>query len=304
MLVPSLGLLTAPAVVQAQGTREGEGEGEAHAHGAVSTMQLSSRTLRATNAADDTLLPPDADHALARLNASPRHGQWVMIPRGKGDSLRAWIVYPERSTRAPVIVVIHEIFGMSTWIRAVTDQLAASGYIAIAPDLLTGQQLPGAPDSVPIQAAIAAVSKLNAADVQRDVNATATYAMALPAALPRYGIVGFCWGGSVSFANAVHGLPSLAASVVYYGTPPSDLAAVHAPVLGLYGANDARVVMTIAPADSAMHALGRTYVHHVYDGATHGFLRAQQGGTNGANMAATSAAWPATIGWLRKYLDR
>lgn len=254
--------------------------------------------------ADDTSLPPDADHALARLDASPRHGQWVMIPRGNGDSLRAWIVFPERSTRAPVVVVIHEIFGMSNWIRAVTDQLAADGYIAVAPDLLTGQQLPGAPDSVSVQAGIAAVSRLNPADVQRDVNATARYAMALPAALPKYGIVGFCWGGGVSFANAAQGLPALGAAVVYYGTPPANLAAVHAPVLGLYGENDARVVMTVAPTDSAMHALGKTYEHQVYDGATHGFLRAQHGGASGANMTATRQAWPATIAWFHRYLGK
>lgn len=247
-------------------------------------------------------LPPDAEHSVARLNASPRHGQWVMIPRGNGDSVRAWIVYPERSTKAPVVVVIHEIFGMSDWIRAVTDQLASEGFIAIAPDLLSGEKLAGAPDSIPTQVAVAAVSKLDPAAVQRDIDATARYAMALPSALPKYGIVGFCWGGGVSFQHAVHS-PTLAASVVYYGTSPvtASLASIHAPVLGLYGGNDARVVSTIPPADSAMHAMGKTYVHHVYDGATHGFLRQQTGG-NGANETATRQAWPATIEWFHRYL--
>lgn len=247
-------------------------------------------------------LPPDAEHAVARLNASPRHGQYVMIPRGNGDSLRAWIVYPERSTKAPVVVVVHEIFGMSDWIRAVTDQLASEGFIAVAPDFLSGESLPGAPDSIPTQAAVAAVSKLDPAAVQRDIDVTARYAMALPSALPRYGIVGFCWGGGVSFQHAVHS-PTLRAAVVYYGTSPASasLASVHAPVLGLYGGNDARVVMTIPPADSAMRALGKTYEHHVYDGATHGFLRQQTGG-NGANEAATRQAWPATVAWFRRYL--
>ncbi len=252
---------------------------------------------------DDASLPPDADHAIARLNASPRHGQWVMIPRGPaGDSVRAWIVYPERSTKAPVVVVIHEIFGMSNWVRAVTDQLAAAGYIAIAPDFLTGQTLRGAPDSVSVQDAVAAVSKLKPEAVQHDIDVTARYAMALPSALPRYGVVGFCWGGGVSFAHAVHS-PTLRAAVVYYGTSPetSQLSAIRAPVLGLYGGADARVVMTIPPADSAMKAMGKTFDHHVYDNATHGFLRAQTGG-NGANMAATRQAWPATIAWFNKYL--
>lgn len=251
----------------------------------------------------DTSLPPDAAHAVARLNASTRHGQFVMIPTARGDSIRAWIVYPERSTKAPVVVVVHEIFGMSNWIRAVTDQLAADGFIAIAPDFLTGQNLPGAPDSVSMQAGVAAVSKLNMNDVQSEIDAAAKYAMALPAALPKYGIVGFCWGGGVSFMHAVHS-PTLGASVVYYGTSPRTdlLSSVRAPVLGLYGGNDARVVMTIPPADSAMKAMGKTYDHTVFDGATHGFLRQQDGGVNGANLTATRQAWPATIAWFRKYL--
>lgn len=252
---------------------------------------------------NDPSLPPDAAHAVARLNASPRHGEYVMIPTAKGDSVRAWIVYPERSTKAPVVVVVHEIFGMSNWIRAVTDQLAAAGFIAIAPDFLTGQNLPGAPDSVSIQAGVAAVSKLDMNDVQRDIDAAAKYAIALPAALPKYGIVGFCWGGGVSFMHAVHS-PTLGASVVYYGTSPKTelLSSVKAPVLGLYGANDARVVMTVAPADSVMKAMGKTYNHEVFPGATHGFLRQQDGGVNGANLAATRQAWPATIAWFHKYL--
>ncbi|MGI9089861.1 MAG: dienelactone hydrolase family protein, partial [Gemmatimonadaceae bacterium] len=233
---------------------------------------MSAAGNASTTGPNDPALPPDAAHAVARLNASPRHGEYVMIRTAKGDSLRAWIVYPERSTKAPVVVVVHEIFGMSNWIRAVTDQLAAAGFIAIAPDFLTGQNLPGAPDSVSVQAGVAAVSKLDINDVQRDIDAAAKYAMALPAALPKYGIVGFCWGGGVSFMHAVHS-PTLGASVVYYGTSPKTelLSSVNAPVLGLYGANDARVVMTIAPADSALKAMGKTYRPEVFAGATHGF---------------------------------
>lgn len=267
-------------------------------HAAHAAMQMAASSPDTSRS-----LPPDAEHAVARLNASPRHGQYVMISRANGDSLRAWIVYPERSTRAPVVVVVHEIFGMSDWVRAVTDQLASEGFIAIAPDLLSGQALPGAPDSIPTQAAVAAVSKLDPAAVQRDIDVTARYAMALPSALPKYGIVGFCWGGGVSFQHAVHS-PTLGASVVYYGTSPAtaSLASIHAPVLGLYGGSDARVVMTIPPADSAMRAMGKTYEHHAYDGATHGFLRQQGGGANGANEAATRQAWPATIAWFRRYL--
>jgi carboxymethylenebutenolidase len=138
--------------------------------------------------------------------------------------------------------------------------------------------------------------------VQKQLDAVAQYGMSLPAAQKKYGIVGFCWGGGVSFAHAVHA-PELGASVVYYGTSPkpTDLPSVRAPVLGLYGGNDARVNATIPAADSALRVLGRTYVRNIYDGAGHGFLR-QQTGMNGANLAATREAWPATIAWFRTYL--
>jgi len=251
---------------------------------------------------DNRGLPPDAAGALARLASSPRHGEWVTIRTGEGDSLRAWVVYPQRSTKAPVVLVIHEIFGLSSWIRSVADQLAADGFIAIAPNLLTMKNLPAGPDSVVAPAARAVIGTLDPAWVQRQLSAAAQYGMSLPAAEKRYGIVGFCWGGATSFAHAVNA-PDLGASVVYYGTSPktADLGSVRAPVLGLYGGNDNRVNATIAPADSALRAAGRTYLPTIYPGAGHGFLR-QQTGMDGANMAATSAAWPATIAWFKKYL--
>jgi len=253
-------------------------------------------------ASNDPRLPPDASGALARLRASPRHGEWVILHTGGGDSLRAWVVYPERSTKAPVVVVVHEIFGLSSWIRGVADQLAADGFIAIAPDLLTIKNLPDGPDSVVAPLATAAIRTLDPAWVQKQLDAVGQYGMSLPAAQQKYGIVGFCWGGGVSFAHAVHS-PGLGASVVYYGVSPktTDLTSVRAPVLGLYGGNDARVDATIPPADSALRALGRTYAYSIYPGAGHGFLR-QQTGMDGANLAATRAAWPATIAWFRKYL--
>jgi len=287
-LIGSL-LVAASSVVQAQGAMTHD----------MSSMDMSHGT---SATVDDTTLPPDAEHSLARLNASPRHGQWVMIQTATGDSLHAWIVYPERSTKAPVVVVIHEIFGMSTWIRAVTDQLAKEGYIAIAPDLIPGSKIPVGADSLSNQEAVAAVSKLNPANVQAGIYAAANYAMALPSALHKYGVVGFCWGGTASFAHAVVS-PDLGASVVYYGTAPSaaNLLSVKAPVLGLYGGSDARVLATVAPADSAMKALHKVYDPHVFAGAGHGFLRAQTA-QNGANMTATQQAWPATIKWFRKYL--
>lgn len=248
-------------------------------------------------------LPADAAGARARLASSPRHAEWVTISSGS-DSVRAWVVYPERKTKAPVIVVVHEILGLTPWVRAVADQLAADGFIAIAPDLLTMKGLPNPTDSVPGQLAAAAIRTLDPRDVQRQIDATARFAMALPSALPKYGIVGFCWGGNVSFEHAVHS-SSLGASVVYYGSSPKteSLVSVRAPVLGLYGGTDARVGATIPPADSAMRAMRKTFTHYSYDGAGHGFLR-QQGLLDGANFTATEQAWPATIAWFRRYLGR
>ena len=253
--------------------------------------------------AQNAALPADADNSRTRLNASPRHGEWVMISAGS-DSVRAYLVYPERKTKAPVVVVVHEIYGLSPWIRAVADQLAADGFIAIAPDLLTSKNLPNPTDSVPAQLATAAIRTLDPDDVHRQISAAANYAMSLPSAIRKYGIVGYCWGGGVSFEHAVRS-PSLGAAVVYYGISPASasLASVKAPVLGLYGGNDARVDATIPPADSTMKALGKTYEPHIYEGAGHGFLR-QQTGQNGANLTATQQAWPATIAWFRKYLGK
>jgi carboxymethylenebutenolidase len=235
-----------------------------------------------------------------RLANSPRHGEWVMVRTG-GDSVRAWVVYPERRQRAPVVVVIHEIFGLTSWIRAVADQLAADGFIAIAPDLLTGKTKIH-PDSAGSDAR-EVIRTLNPDDVHRQLAAVGQYAMGLPAALPRYGVVGFCWGGSASFQHAARSPAGLGAAVVYYGSSPStdQLASVRVPVLGLYGSDDARVNATVPPADSAMRALGKSFTYHMYQGAGHGFLRAQDG-KDGANMSATREAWPTTLAFFRRHL--
>jgi carboxymethylenebutenolidase len=227
-----------------------------------------------------------------------------MIRTGPSDSVKAWVVYPQRSTKAPVVVVVHEIFGLSTWVRGVADQLAADGFIAIAPDLLTGKLAPEpGSDTVNSQAATAAIRSLRTEDVQRQIAAVGQYGMALPAAEKHYGVVGFCWGGGVSFASAVESPNGQGAAVVYYGTSPAtaSLARVKVPVLGLYGGEDARVGATVPPADSAMKALGKRFEPHTFAGAGHGFLR-QQDGQNGANLAAARQAWPLTLSFFRSTL--
>jgi len=248
-------------------------------------------------------LPPVEDSAVARLNASPRHGEWVTYDAGGGDSVRAWIVYPEVSGRAPVVVVIHEIFGLTDWIRAVTDQLAAEGFIAIAPDLLTGHgPNGGGTASVDRQGAIALIRDLKPDDVARRLKAAAAWATALPAARNVVGSVGFCWGGTTSFAFAATDA-DLKAAVVYYGTPPAEDAAarIRAPVVGFYGGDDARVTSTVDPTRALMSRLGKSYEPHVYAGAGHGFLR-DQAGRDGANLKAAQEAWPRTVAFLRETL--
>ncbi|MDQ6830306.1 MAG: dienelactone hydrolase family protein [Gemmatimonadota bacterium] len=253
-------------------------------------------------------LPAGAADAQARLAASPRHGEWVLIKVGS-DSVRAFVVYPQVNKKAPVIIVVHEIYGLSSWVRGVADQLAAEGFIAIAPDLLTGKLPPNLSDSALKVQGPPMIRTFDAEDVQRKLDAIAQYGMALPAAMKKYGIVGYCWGGGVSFAHAAHAGASstFGASVVYYGVAPKpeSIANIHAPVLGLYGDNDMRVNSTIPIADSVLKPLGRTYEHTIFPGAGHGFLRAQtqdNGEIMQANLDATKQAWPRTVAWFKKNL--
>jgi carboxymethylenebutenolidase len=253
---------------------------------------------RRASSAEPPKLPPGEDAARARLDASPRHGEYAAVDVG-GTPVKTWVVYPERKDKAPVVIVIHEIFGLTDWIKSVADQLAADGFIAVAPDLLSGKgPKGGGTDAFPGRdAAIEAVSGLPRAEVNARLNAVRAYALGLPAANGKLATVGFCWGGASSFAYAA-AQPALDAAVVYYGTPPPDLAPVKAPVLGLYGGNDARVNATIESTTAKMHELGKSYEPHVYYGAGHGFLRAQG---EPDNAQAAEKAWPRTLEFLREH---
>jgi carboxymethylenebutenolidase len=249
--------------------------------------------------------PPDEEGALARLDASPRHGEWVMYDAGDGDMVSAWVVYPERADNAPVVIVIHEIYGLTDWIRSVADQLAADGFIAIAPDLLTGKGPDGGnADSMDRQGRVQAIRSLDRAEVNRRLKAAGSYATSLPAATDQVGVVGYCWGGSSSFLLATD-WADLDAAVVYYGSSPATetLSAIQAPVLGLYGGNDNRVNATIPDASTEMERLGKRYEVEIYDGAGHGFLR-NQPGQEGANLRATAQAWPRTVAFFRELLEQ
>jgi len=223
-----------------------------------------------------------------RLAASPRHQEMVDIKvPGVDKPMQAFIVYPERPDKAPVVLCIMEIYGMTDWVKATADQLAADGFIALAPDF-TSLKLAGT-----------AVSAIPAAEIMADLNATRDYGLKLPAANGKSATVGFCWGGGMSFSYAA-AQPDLNAAVVFYGTPPADgeLPRIKAPIAGFYGGSDARVTATVAPTTEKMKTAGKSYDPHVYDGAGHGFMRAQ---TPGANAKAAQEAWPLVVKFLQDH---
>src|SRR5688572_24109810 len=248
-------------------------------------------------------LPASGTEANQRLAASPRKGEWVMVRTGT-DSVRAWVVYPAQRRNAPVVVAVHDNQGMSNWIRAVADQLAADGFIAIAPDLLSMLDVARHPDGESVREAVsAALRNVDQTTRDRFIQAVGEWGTKLDGASSKYGIVGFCWGGSTVFAHAVAAPAALGAVVVYYGGAPAPdrLASVRAPILGLYAGDDARVNTSVTPADSALKALGRTYETHFFEGAGHGFTRSQEQ-REGANREAVKKAWPLTVAWFRKHL--
>jgi carboxymethylenebutenolidase len=257
------------------------------------------------DAQEKRAIAPGAETAEKSLKDSPRHGEWVDIAvPGSDAKLHTWIVYPEVKDKAPVVLVIHEIFGMTNWVRSVADQLAAEGFIAVAPDLLSGKGPEGGnTDSFKSDQVRAAIQKLSADEYTQRLDAARDYAIKLPAATDKTATIGFCWGGGASFNYAAR-QPKLNAAVVYYGTPPERdaLEKINAPVAGFYGGNDARVTKTVEPTQKEMSELKKSYTSHVYEGAGHGFLR-QQSGNDGANQKAAEQAWPATIEFLKKALQ-
>lgn len=233
------------------------------------------------------------DWAKATLSKSPRHGEWVTVKHGD-RAVETFVVYPESKSKAPVVLIIHEIFGMSDWVQDLADQVAAAGYIAVAPDLLSGMGPNGGrTNSFSEDAVREAISKLNPDQITADLNAAADYGLKLPASSGKLFVAGFCWGGSQSFRFATN-RPDLAAAFVFYGGPPEKdaMARIKAPVYGFYAGNDARVDATIPDADTAMKASGKTYDPVTYDGAGHGFMRAGEApDANDANKKARADAW-------------
>ncbi|MGC2299299.1 MAG: dienelactone hydrolase family protein [Acidobacteriaceae bacterium] len=252
-----------------------------------------------------SLLPGTAhaqDWARARLEASPRHREYLPLQHGS-RTLQVLVVYPEVKEKASVIILIHEIFGLSNWAKEMADELAGEGFIVVAPDLLSGYG-PGGGGSDAFASQddrVKAVSGLDPAGVLADLDAAADYGKKLPAANGRVAVAGFCWGGSKSFAFAAH-RPDLSAAFVFYGTAPTDVTPIVAPVYGFYAGNDARVGATIPATTDAMKAAGKFYDPVTYDGAGHGFMRAGEdpGNTVAANKTARDQAFTRLVKLLHE----
>ncbi len=208
------------------------------------------------------------DFGKERLNSSPRHGEWVDIKSGN-RTIKAFVVYPERKDKSPVVLVIHEIFGLTDWVRSLCDELAENGVIAIAPDLLSGQKFEDG------DGAGKAISALPKEQIKADLDATSDYALKIPACNGTLAVCGFCRGGEWTFTYANEN-PKLKAAYSFYGTAPDDSSKVvniPCPVYGFYGENDERVNATIPKAEELMKAAGKKYEPVIYKGAGHGFMR-------------------------------
>ena len=241
------------------------------------------------------------DWAKDRLAKSPRHREWVKVKNGNRE-VNSFVVYPETNKKATAVVVIHEIFGMSDWVQELSDELAEAGYIAIAPDLLSGMGPNGGGTSdVATKGSTAigtAIRELKPEQLAADLNAVADYVSKLPAANGKVAVGGFCWGGTTTFFFATR-RPTLKAAFVFYGQAPSDnaqgqaysvdkaaLAKIGAPVYGFYAENDMRIDATIDTTTQAMKELNKPYEPVTYAGAGHGFMRAGEAPPPVAPVAA------------------
>jgi carboxymethylenebutenolidase len=259
-------------------------------------MNLMNKLLALLMAASfAAVTAPAQDWAKAKLEKSPRHGEWVKIKHGDRE-VNCFITYPEVKDKATAVIAIHEIFGLTDWARGVTDELAEAGYIAIAPDLLSGSGTNGGTEELIKSGGNVgkAIQALPPDQITADLNAIAGYVAKLPACNGKVVVAGFCWGGGQSFRFASNN-KDLKAAFVFYGTPPGkeeELARINCPVYGFYAGNDARVTATVPKAAEQMKAAGKTYEPVTYDGAGHGFMRAGEApDANAANKKAWDDSW-------------
>jgi carboxymethylenebutenolidase len=244
------------------------------------------------------------DWAKARLEKSPRHLEWVKVKQGKRE-VNCFVAYPEVKDKATAVIVIHEIFGLTDWVRGVADQLAEAGYIAIAPDLLSGAAPKGGGTAEfgGDDAVRAAIPSLPPDQITADLKAVLDYVSKLPACNGKVAVTGFCWGGGQTFRFATNN-KNVKVAFPFYGTGPDkeeDIARINCPVYGFYGGNDARVNATIPKSTELMKKAGKTYEPVIYDGAGHGFMRAGEApDANEANKKARADAWKRLKELLKK----
>ena len=235
------------------------------------------------------------DYVKERLDKSPRHLEWASVKSGD-RTVRCFVAYPQTKEKAAAVLVIHENRGLTDWVRGVTDQLAEAGYIAVAPDLLSGAAPKGGgtSDFDSEDAARDAIYKLPDAQVTADLNAAADFALKIPSCNGKLAVAGFCWGGGQSFRFATN-RKDLKAAFVFYGMFPytkEDLARIACPVYGFYGGSDERIGATIPDTTTAMKSAGKTYEPVTYDGAGHGFMRAgEDPKAEGPDRKAWTTAW-------------
>ncbi|MEM1126442.1 MAG: dienelactone hydrolase family protein [Bacteroidota bacterium] len=232
--------------------------------------------------------------ALEQLEASPRHHEWLEIPAGD-RTVYTFAAYPEVSEPVATVLIIHENRGLTDWVRSFADQVAAAGYLALAPDLLSefDQERQQTRDFETSDAARTALYELDMDQVMQDLAAVQAYTAQIPSASGTVVVAGFCWGGARTFQYATRA-EGLAAAFVFYGSPPAAdaLPGLNAPIYGFYGEDDARINATIPDTEAAMDALGQTYEYVIYEGAGHAFMRrGDDPAGSAANIAAREAAW-------------
>lgn len=238
--------------------------------------------------------------------------EMVSIPASDGFTLPAFVARPEKVKNAPIICVVHEIFGVHEWIRDICRRFAREGYYAIAPDLFARHG-----DATKIadfkQLVGTIVSKAPDAQVLADIDATYGWAGKHGGDAGKRGITGFCWGGRVVWLYAAHSA-DLDAGVAFYGRLVSDktalqplsvieqAAALKAPVLGQYGALDKGIpVADVEAMRAALEQAGKSPPDAItlYPQAEHGFMADYR---PSYNEAAAKAAWAATLDWFGRYV--
>ena len=205
-------------------------------------------------------------------------GQFVQLTAEDGTQFSAWVAEPDGPVRG-CLVVAQEIFGVNAHIRAVTERMAARGFVAIAPSLFDrlqpevnlGYDAEGMRQGIALKAAAEA---LPGEGVMQEVRAAAQWGQQRVGR--KVGMVGFCWGGLLTW-RAANLVDEVAASVCYYGggmtVEPEVLRTPHVPVMAHFGARDAHISLESVMAFSALHQQVEV---HVYD-ADHGFNCDQRG---------------------------